>query len=304
MADWIALIHRIFNSLFLYFSKDRQLKFRYWFVLTLLLTQFGVMYGLRESMILFDDSVLLPLLLSVSMTGMTVYYCLSFPYPEMTTISIMFRLKSAAKLWGIGFIVLFCFNVLIIFSFRMWHGIVFFPDNFSLHLLSSGLVLAICASAFEEMAFRGSSLWLIKKYLKNRWLILGVMIAQALAFAYWHVANGWYAHLNYSISLFCAGMLFVLLGRLSNSLWLPIGAHTGWNVGSSISFGINHKHLNFQQGIFLPDGPAYFDYAAFCIALLSVSLLLLWLRREKDSPSALDTAVGANKRIRRPAIAP
>ncbi len=88
------------------------------------------------------------------------------------------------------------------------------------------LVTFIALSAGEELGFRGYPFY----RLKERYGILSAQIIVALAFAVYHMLQGW-PPVNALVGTTAGSVLFGFATLASRGLAFPIGVHAAWNAG-------------------------------------------------------------------------
>ena len=89
------------------------------------------------------------------------------------------------------------------------------------------IVTFIALSAGEELGFRGYPFY----RLRDRYGIVSAQIIVALAFAVYHMLQGW-PPVNALVGTTAGSVLFGLAALASRGLAFPIGVHAAWNAGS------------------------------------------------------------------------
>jgi CAAX protease family protein len=116
------------------------------------------------------------------------------------------------------------------------------PPDRALVLVAAALVILLPMAAAEEIALRGYVLQALEARYGPRWA-LGI---SAVIFALCHAGNpnaGWPAYLGITVAGLYLGAAYLWTGRL----WLPIAAHTAWNLCEGPVFGLP------LSGIYIPD---------------------------------------------------
>jgi membrane protease YdiL (CAAX protease family) len=153
-------------------------------------------------------------------------------------------------------------------------------------------VVMVGVATWEELAFRGYSFQIMARW--NRpvaVLVVGAMFVSA------HQRLPAAAQPISVINLFLAHCVLCLAYLRTRSLWLPVGAHLGWNVVQGCVFGMRvsggqqlaslwetHLQENFWSGGgFGPEG-------GFVVTLLGVLLLVAmwwWMPQRTPTPDLL-----------------
>jgi membrane protease YdiL (CAAX protease family) len=110
--------------------------------------------------------------------------------------------------------------------------------------VAPGLLLALVAAIFEEIAFRGF-LFRLFAGVGGNW---AAIVLTAALFGLSHNAN---SHATLASSGAVAVEAGILLGAAyaaSGSLWLPIGIHAGWNFAEGSIFGMAVSGNNLSTG--------------------------------------------------------
>ena len=151
--------------------------------------------------------------------------------------------------------------------------------------LALGLLFAMVAAIFEEIAFRGF-LFRLFAGLGGNWTAL---LVTALLFGLAHKANP-HATLASSVAIALeAGILLGAAYAASGSLWLPVGIHAGWNFAEGSIFGMAISGNSPSAGLIGGNlhGPAILTGGTFGpeASVIAVAICLvpavLYLRRMK-----------------------
>ena len=157
------------------------------------------------------------------------------------------------------------------------------PD-ISFPLILKGIWFVVKAVLFEELIFRGVLLYvLIKKIVATKAIVIS-----AVAFGIYH----WFSHelwgnpVQMAIEFFTSGAMGLVLAygyAKTNSLYVPVAIHLGWNVVQMVVFSGN----TIGEQIFIEVLPrpvvtvSYFSYFVM-ILLPIVSCLLIngWMLKK------------------------
>ena len=149
--------------------------------------------------------------------------------------------------------------------------------------LANGLVMALIAGVVEETLFRGLLFRLSSK-------ILGTWGALLLTSALFGAAHAFNPGATFSSSLAIAIEAGVLLGAAyaaTQSLWVPIGLHIGWNFtessifsmtisGNNVSTGLIRGSLNGPQ---ILTGGQFGPEASIVAVIVCLTAALYYIRR-------------------------
>ena len=129
-------------------------------------------------------------------------------------------------------------------------------------------VTFIALSAGEELGFRGYPFY----RLKERYGIVSAQIVVALAFAVYHMLQGW-PPVNALVGTTAGSVLFGLAALASRGLAFPIGVHAAWNAASWL---LGMKDETGYWRIELAQQPSFFAGAAVYLTVFGASMLALW----------------------------
>jgi membrane protease YdiL (CAAX protease family) len=117
--------------------------------------------------------------------------------------------------------IVFLFNLSLGYYAIVQHNIT---PSLLIYIFTYAMVLSICASGFEELAFRG---YMFQNFIEAT----NVFIATAALSVFFGIGHLWNAHASWlSVSnTIAAGVLFALAYIRTKSLWLPSGIHFSWN---------------------------------------------------------------------------
>jgi membrane protease YdiL (CAAX protease family) len=161
-------------------------------------------------------------------------------FVEKKNLSVLGLRPTPARLkqFGAGFIVMaiFCaINILLITLFGNYSWTV--NDNYTFSGFLSGLLFTVSSVFGEELLFRGAILYiLIRRVGLTRACVLSAI---AFGIYHWFTYEAW-NNLAQMIYIFiltgCAGFMFAYSYAKTNSLYLPIGLHLGWNFANILIF--------------------------------------------------------------------
>jgi membrane protease YdiL (CAAX protease family) len=149
-------------------------------------------------------------------------------------------LPGVATGFAIGF-VLFACGMGILWTVSVYHP----AGGGTANRLANGLVSALMAGVLEETVFRGLLFRLSSKIL-GTW---GALLFTAALFGAAHAFN---PGATFSSSLAIAVEAGVLLGAAyaaTQSLWVPIGLHIGWNFTESSIFSMTSSGYSVSAGL-------------------------------------------------------
>jgi uncharacterized protein len=180
------------------------------------------------------------------------------------------------------------------FLLRMWIAQQHYQLNPQLHWASigDGVWYSIKSVLYEELIFRGALFYiLLQKLGKTKSIIIS---ASAFGAYHWFTHNTWGNPSGMLIDFVVTGAMGLLLcyGYVkSNSLYLPIAIHLGWNVVQQVVF--SNGQPNNQLFIEVLPAPvvtisyfAYFFMQLFpLIAVLTVNYWLIYatVNSEKEN---------------------
>ena len=95
------------------------------------------------------------------------------------------------------------------------------------------LIFIFIQSSTEEITARG----FIYQRVCRTYGEWPAIIVSAAAFAFMHIFNDGIQVLP-MINLFLIGVLYALMVRYFDSIWMAMGAHTAWNLTQNIIFGL------------------------------------------------------------------
>lgn len=129
-------------------------------------------------------------------------------------------------------------------------------------------VTFVALSAGEELGFRGYPFY----RLKERYGIVSAQIIVALAFAVYHMLQGW-PPLNALVGTTAGSMLFAFAALASRGLAFPIGVHAAWNAASWL---VGMKDETGYWRMALANQPSFFAGAAVYLTVFGAAMLALW----------------------------
>jgi membrane protease YdiL (CAAX protease family) len=156
-------------------------------------------------------------------------------------------------------------------------------------------VIFIAGVIYEELIFRGTILRISEESLGTA----RALMLSALLFAASHLGNVGVSAISV-LALFAGGIALGLAYCLSRNLWLPIGAHFGWNFTLGSIFGPavsgHEAHGTFKFGLSGPDwltggsfGPESSIVSMTFLILLAIALWWHGARHRGWTPSRFRT---------------
>ncbi len=153
---------------------------------------------------------------------------------------------------------------------RLTLGPIAFVRNTGVDASLVTLMIAtfIALSAGEELGFRGYPFY----RLRERYGIVSAQIIVALAFAVYHMLQGW-PPANALVGTTAGSVLFGVATLASRGLAFPIGVHAAWNAGSWL---MGMKDETGYWRIELAQQPSFVAGAAVYLTVFGASMLALW----------------------------
>lgn len=163
--------------------------------------------------------------------------------------SLDFRLLGYGSLLGIGLSILIWIILTLMGTVRL----VGLPDRFSLlqavEALAGYFFLMVFIGISEELFFRG----MLTREWAARWDWSFAAITSSVCFGALHVLNigvvSWFSGLRITFAGMIIGLVLVILMVRSQSLWLPIGFHFGWNFSLSALLGTTVSSIESEFGL-------------------------------------------------------
>jgi membrane protease YdiL (CAAX protease family) len=159
--------------------------------------------------------------------------------------------------------------------------------------LPSAALIFMAGVVFEELIFRGVIFRIAEESLGTA----PALVFSALLFGASHLGNSGVTAIGV-LALFAGGITLGLAYCLSKNLWLPIGAHFGWNFTMGALFGTavsGHEAQGvFRFGLSGPEwmtggifGPESSIYSILFFVLLAIVLGRFAWHRQNWAPSRL-----------------
>jgi membrane protease YdiL (CAAX protease family) len=220
-------------------------------------------------------SVLLPLLLPAIGVAFAIYWA-GAHFLEQRPLRELSPGSAARNLaLGVGSGLLLC---ALIFAVLALHGSVRYAAFAGFDRVPTAALIFTAGVVFEELIFRGVILRVAEESLGTA---PALMLSAAL-FAVSHLGNDGVTAIGV-IALFAGGITLGLTYVLSRNLWLPIGAHLGWNFTLGALFGTavsgHEAHGAFRFVLSGPDwlsggrfGPESSIYSMVFFVLLAIAL--------------------------------
>jgi uncharacterized protein len=219
--------------------------------------------------------VLLPLLLPAILTAFAVYW-LGVHVLEKRPVHELALAPALANLGiGVGSGVLLFVSV---FCAIAAGGSATYEAYAGLVKLPTAALIFMAGAVFEELIFRGVIFRIAEESLGTA----PALVFSALLFCASHLGNRGVTVIGV-LALFVGGIILGLAYCLSRNLWLPIGAHFGWNITMGALFGTavsGHEAQGvFRFGLSGPEwitggsfGPESSIYSILFFVLLAIVL--------------------------------
>lgn len=148
-------------------------------------------------------------------------------------------------------------------------------SQFSVVGLLAFLFFVFIQSSTEELICRG----FVYQRLNRTYGTAVAVIGSAAIFSFGHAVNDGVTPLAL-LGIFLIGVLFALMVRYADSIWMAMGAHTAWNFTQNVLFGLPNSGTKSTYSFFVLSGAqsSGFAYdAAFGVegALLAVVLIVV-----------------------------
>ena len=138
------------------------------------------------------------------------------------------------------------------------------------------LVTFVALSAGEELGFRGYPF----QRLRHRYGTLAAQLVVALAFAAYHMLQGWHP-LNAFVGTTAGSVLFGVATIASGGLAFPIGMHAAWNVGSWM-LGTKGDAGYWRMDIAAP--PSFLAGSLVYLAVMALTAAAMWWWMRRRGP--------------------
>ncbi|WP_423147764.1 lysostaphin resistance A-like protein [Rubrolithibacter danxiaensis] len=179
-----------------------------------------------------------------------------------------------------SFLCAFNYFLQTVFSGSTWH----LNSGFTWKSFFSAAWWTLHSVLYEELIFRGALLYIaIKKLGEKRACLLS-----AICFGVYHLfsmsVSGWVPVIYLVAATTLMGFVFALAYTKTNSLYLPVGLHFGWNMLTTVIFSqgpIGNQFLILKAGErFSPlENSIVLIWSAFALPLAS----FLYLKRIKEN---------------------
>ena len=144
------------------------------------------------------------------------------------------------------------------------------------------LIFIFIQASTEEIICRGFAYQRIKRTYGTAAAVIG----SALIFSLAHIMNPGVTPLAL-LDIFLTGVLYALMVRYCDSIWMAMGAHTAWNLTQNILFGLPNSGMASSYSFFGLSGVASNSFAydtafgvegtIFAVAVNAVCCLALYL---------------------------
>ena len=138
------------------------------------------------------------------------------------------------------------------------------------------LVTYVTLSAGEELGFRGYPF----QRLRQRYGTITAQAVVALAFAAYHMFQGWHP-VNALVGTTAGSILFGVATIASGGLAFPIGIHAAWNIGSWM-LGTKGDAGYWRMDIAAP--PSFLAGALVYLAVMALTAAAMWWWMRRRGP--------------------
>jgi membrane protease YdiL (CAAX protease family) len=220
-------------------------------------------------------SVLLPLLLPSIGVAVAIYWAGAHFLERRRLRELSRGLATTSLVVGVASGFLPC---ALVFAALAAHGFVTYAGFAGLDMVPAAALIFTAGVVFEELIFRGVILRIGEESLGTA----SALMLSAMLFAASHLGNDGVTTIGV-IALFAGGITLGLTYVLSRNLWLPFGAHLGWNFALGALFGTavsgHEAHGAFRFVLSGPDwisggrfGPESSIYSMVFLVLLAIAL--------------------------------
>ena len=220
-------------------------------------------------------AVLLPLLLPAIAVAFAIYWAGAHFLERRALRELSPGLAAKNLVLGVGSGFLLC---ALVFAALAVHGSVMYAAFAGFDKVPAAALIFAAGVVFEELIFRGVILRVAEESLGTT----PALMLSATLFAASHLGNDGVTAIGV-IALFAGGITLGLTYVLSRNLWLPIGAHFGWNFTLGALFGTavsgHEAHGAFRFVLSGPDwlsggrfGPESSIYSMGFFVLLATAL--------------------------------
>jgi membrane protease YdiL (CAAX protease family) len=220
-------------------------------------------------------SLLLPMLLPAIVVAFAIYWAGVHVLERRSLHELPLASAITNLVFGTGSGLLLCGFV---FGALAVQGSVTYERYAGFDRVAAAALIFSAGVVYEELIFRGAILRVAEESLGTA----PALTLSALLFAASHLGNAGVTAIG-AIALFAGGITLGLAYCLRRNLWLPIGAHFGWNFtlgglfGTAVSGHEAHGAFRFVQSG--PDwlsggrfGPESSIYSLLFFALLAIAL--------------------------------
>jgi membrane protease YdiL (CAAX protease family) len=201
-------------------------------------------------------SVLLPLLLPAIGVAVAIYWAGAHFLERRPLRELSPGLAATNLALGVASGFLLC---ALVFAALAADGSVTSAAFAGLDMVPAAALIFTAGVVFEELIFRGVILRVAEESLGTA----PALMLSAMLFAASHLGNDGVTAIGV-IAVFAGGITLGLTYVLSRNLWLPIGAHLGWNFALGAFFGTavsgHEAHGAFR---FVLSGPAWLSGGRF-----------------------------------------
>lgn len=131
----------------------------------------------------------------------------------------------------------------------------------NIDLIIESLLFFLTVAVGEEILFRG----IMFRWIDEKWGFTVALVVSSLLFGIMHIFQpgaSWWSSIAIALE---AGLLLGAAYKYSETLWLPIGIHWGWNFFQGNIFGIEVSGSDAGESLFIPEisGPDILTGGAF-----------------------------------------
>ncbi len=119
----------------------------------------------------------------------------------------------------------------------------------NIDLIIESLLFFLTVAVGEEILFRG----IMFRWIDEKWGFTVALVVSSLLFGIMHIFQpgaSWWSSIAIALE---AGLLLGAAYKYSETLWLPIGIHWGWNFFQGNIFGIEVSGSDAGESLFIPE---------------------------------------------------
>jgi membrane protease YdiL (CAAX protease family) len=141
--------------------------------------------------------------------------------------------------------------LVIVFAYSWIYSVPIIVGYLNSNLLLVAIFVSLNVAIIEEVIFRGLFVGFPMGLKIQRKYLFVLIVFQAWLFTAFHDTklNSLEEEFYYLVALFCSGMTYGLMRLASGNLWMPIGAHFGWNLVAGVFLGVGYSGLPKTTGL-------------------------------------------------------